>query len=53
MNTNMTGFRILVFENLWVPVLWIKVASALEGLKSVTMSQTLDIWDPAFAKTVD
>ena len=31
MNTNMTRFRCF-FENLCVPVLWTKEASALEGL---------------------
>ena len=33
MNTNMTGFR--VFKNLWVLVLWTKVASALGGFTSL------------------
>ena len=32
MNTNMTGFR--WFSCVCVPVLWMKVASALEGLSS-------------------
>ena len=31
MNTNMTGFR-WFFKNLCVPVLWMDVATALEGL---------------------
>ena len=31
MNTNMTGFRCFL-KNLCIPVLWTKVASALEGL---------------------
>ena len=34
MNTNMTGFKCF-FKNLYVLVLWTKVASALQGLKEV------------------
>ena len=46
MNTNMTVLLKMVFQNLCVLVLWMKVALALEGLKAMIIYLRNSAWEP-------